>query len=1148
MKKLITVLFLLQVFRLAAQQPTELVIQLGHNGDVVRVDWSADGKYFASACSDGAVKIWDAKLGLEISTFYDYSTYAKYVSFSPDSKYLLTTGANTLVFRNVATGRIISRFYGATENDPEREAEKGMAVFSPTGKYCFADMEDNTLLRWEAVESLQPEAGEEAEVPTIELPKTAVRFSGHTSVITGIAVSSDEKWLVTCSKDKTIRIWDAATGAELRQIKGEFDFNDICITRDNKQIISLDDDTDDKAGVRYWDIATGKQLRFYPDKRGLSKCISISKDGQYIAIGNLMKQIRIYQVKDHKLIRELPGHSNWVNSLAFSSDNRHLVSSSYDHSIRAWDIKTGNLVKDLPSRINPVDELVFDSLYRKIIITTPVKRNEDDGKYPNRVSAWETVHGIGIRSLYTLQPRIDLSRRLNIDNKGSKVFNATDSSLLIYDLAKETLSKKNINHIGDMLYNDREGMLFYQQLADHKLYTMRPEEKKPVVFADYPDSSYVCTIDFSANGKWMATGDIGPDIYLWDLATGRMLRNFNYVDPDSSSRRKNNSADEEERAMSYNEDGIVRPNAWIYRLKFSPDNKLLAAACRFPDPITHGTLIIVWDLATGKLLHWKGAHDYPVQSIGWSPDGKYIITSSNDRTVKMWEYATLADEEEPAYMYQHDYTPKFVSFTPDQQRLISAGIDGKIIIRDAVTRQTKATLIGLDSTDYVAVTPEQYYAASKNGVSRIAFRRGNEVFPAGQFDIRYNRPDKVLEALGSDDTLMIRSYRQAYYKRIKKLNIDTASFRDGFSRPAADFDQRDKISFVQTQPRLSLRIKGTGNDFALDRFNVWINSVPLYGQRGISIKAAGKNSLDTTIEVKLSGSENFIETSVIDINGTESYKTPLVVQYSPAQPVTSRLHFIGIGIDRFADSRYNLRYSSKDIRDLSRKLKEKYKADISIDTLFNEQVTVSNIKALKQKLQQTGENDKVVVAYSGHGMLSKDFDYYLSTWAVNFEKPEENGLGYDELEDLLDSIPARRKLMLIDACHSGEVDKEELVTIAGSPDSLVKGFTPVAYKKDEKHLGLKNSFELMQNLFVNVGRSTGATIISAAAGTQFALERNDLKNGVFTYCILEAMRKYPSLRISELKTIVGARVEQLTNGLQKPTSRNETVLADWKLW
>jgi hypothetical protein len=95
---------------------------------------------------------------------------------------------------------------------------------------------------------------------------------------------------------------------------------------------------------------------------------------------------------------------------------------------------------------------------------------------------------------------------------------------------------------------------------------------------------------------------------------------------------------------------------------------------------------------------------------------------------------------------------------------------------------------------------------------------------------------------------------------------------------------------------------------------------------------------------------------------------------------------------------------------------------------------------------------------------------------------------------------------------------------------------------------MKNSFELMQSLFVNVGRSTGATIISAAAGTQFALERGDLKNGVFTYSILEAMDKNPTMKISELKKTVGERVEQLTNGLQKPTSRNETIAVDWSLW
>jgi len=260
------------------------------------------------------------------------------------------------------------------------------------------------------------------------------------------------------------------------------------------------------------------------------------------------------------------------------------------------------------------------------------------------------------------------------------------------------------------------------------------------------------------------------------------------------------------------------------------------------------------------------------------------------------------------------------------------------------------------------------------------------------------------------------------------------------------------------------------------------------------------------------------------------------------------IRFIGIGIDQFKQSNYNLQYSSKDIRDLAIKLKERYKDSIIIDTLFNQDVTTEKIKALKEKLKQTSVNDKVIVSYSGHGLLSKDYDYYLSTYSVNFNKPEENGLPYDELENLLDSIPARKKLMLIDACHSGEVDKEEGIAQNKAADSLGLKKGIIIDQPQQQHVGLKNSFELMQSLFVNVGKSTGATIISAAAGNQFALERGDLKNGVFTYSLLEAMNKYPTIKISELKKIVGERVEQLTNGMQKPTSRNENIAVDWSLW
>jgi uncharacterized caspase-like protein len=314
------------------------------------------------------------------------------------------------------------------------------------------------------------------------------------------------------------------------------------------------------------------------------------------------------------------------------------------------------------------------------------------------------------------------------------------------------------------------------------------------------------------------------------------------------------------------------------------------------------------------------------------------------------------------------------------------------------------------------------------------------------------------------------------------------------------------------------------------------------------VNPKGSRQLNIQIPISLSTGENRIEASVTNATGAESFKMPIVINYSPVNEVEEKVYFIGIGMDRFADNRYNLQYSSKDIRDLAVKLQEKFPG-ISVDTFFNQGFTMAGLESVRSKLMATGINDKVIVSYSGHGLLSSDFDYYLSTYDINFDQPEKKGVAYEELERLLDSIPARKKLLLIDACHSGEVDKDELVRLNRvDTGRLKKGLKPVAYRERSGPLGLKNSFELMQTLFVNVGKGTGATIISAAAGTQFALERNDLRNGVFTYALLEAMRDHPALKIKSLKYLLGKRVDELTDGLQKPTSRSEPFTLDWLIW
>jgi hypothetical protein len=193
---------------------------------------------------------------------------------------------------------------------------------------------------------------------------------------------------------------------------------------------------------------------------------------------------------------------------------------------------------------------------------------------------------------------------------------------------------------------------------------------------------------------------------------------------------------------------------------------------------------------------------------------------------------------------------------------------------------------------------------------------------------------------------------------------------------------------------------------------------------------------------------------------------------------------------------------------------------------------------------------------AGHGLLDNNLDYYIATHDVNFENPSEKGLPYESLEGLLDGIPAREKLLLLDACHSGEVDKDD-VTLADATTISNSSVKARGFKKlvSKSSLGLINSFELMQTLFNDIRTGSGINVISSASGVEFAYESKEWNNGVFTYSILQALtyRRCDSnrdgkIQISELRNYVFDKVEKLTNGKQHPTSRRENLGSDFSIW
>ncbi len=465
----------------------------------------------------------------------------------------------------------------------------------------------------------------------------------------------------------------------------------------------------------------------------------------------------------------------------------------------------------------------------------------------------------------------------------------------------------------------------------------------------------------------------------------------------------------------------------------------------------------------------------------------------------------------------------------------------------------------LQNGGVILLNDEGYYYNPQKATQALAFSYGNKAYPFDQFDLKFNRPDLVLAALAQHgaaiDTALAHSYYRAWQKRMSRLGIDTQALQSGLHVPLCEIKNRKAISYLQTRPNLPLVLQAADSSSTLISYNVWVNECPLYGTRGRSI-AHGQKNTEIPLEVPLSYGLNRIELTVTNRLGIESYRSPLYVNYLPADTPPSKLYFIGLGINRFKESGHDLQWCVKDISDLGDSLQQHYGKNMLRKTLYNEQLTNSNVNQLKQWLMQTTANDKVIVAYSGHGLLNKDYDYFLSAYDVNFATPEKGGIPYDDLELLLDSIPARQKLMLLDACHSGELDKEELQSMRKRVNDLartgsgIKG-EPVDEEDSDNtnNFGLKRSFELMQDLFVNLKRGTGATVISAASGTQVAQENGQLKNGIFTYAILALLAQEPkAVKVSELKNYVNKEVSARTHGLQQPTSRTETIDNDWLVW
>jgi hypothetical protein len=507
---------------------------------------------------------------------------------------------------------------------------------------------------------------------------------------------------------------------------------------------------------------------------------------------------------------------------------------------------------------------------------------------------------------------------------------------------------------------------------------------------------------------------------------------------------------------------------------------------------------------------------------------------------------------------QTSHSSAITSFSPiiGQDRLVTGSADGSLRFWDIPTQEEVFRLVVVPPDDRILISPDNFYMATKGALKGVGFTVGSDVYSFDQFDLIYNRPDKVLANTGFADTMLIINYERAYEKRLKKLGISEEGLKFQSQIPEIELNYEPDILSTKTG-NINFIVKANSAGNKLDRLHVLVNGVPEYGKLGMPIDTSSASQFEKDISLDMNYGINDIQVYVSDESGASSLRKSFQVNYT-SKEIKPDLYLITIGTSQFEQSDYNLTYAAKDAEDVSNILSNS-EAFEEIHTLVikDKEVTLERIKTLTEFVGDASVNDVVIIFVAGHGILNHELDYYLSTYDIDFMNPEKRGIPYNDLEDLLDQTRARKKVLFLDACHSGELDKEEMelsyTTKTEAGDITFREVGPQVQYTDG--IELESSFELSKILFADMRNNNGATVVSSAGGAEYALEGQQWNNGVFTFCLLDGITENKADRnrdgkimLSELQDYINHEVPRLTNERQTPTSRVENLSNDFRIW
>lgn len=549
------------------------------------------------------------------------------------------------------------------------------------------------------------------------------------------------------------------------------------------------------------------------------------------------------------------------------------------------------------------------------------------------------------------------------------------------------------------------------------------------------------------------------------------------------------------------------------------------------DTIAYKEIVNIINIDNMKLSGSFSYNDNIGAPLAIAPDYKSIFLPTSSHGIAEYEVPSMKLKRKWEAHQEH-----VVQLIATDNDLISISNDGDIILWDLEEEGTPVEILRFfgDKEGLFMITPDNYYSATKENIDFVAFRKGNNFIPISSFDVKYNRPDIILERLHSSDTTLIENYRKAYEKRLKRMGVD-ASQLEIEQLPSLQIENIEYLPKYTNDDVLEIFVSC---EQPLDDSKLWLNGVPQ------KVTFTAKEEV-YRIDVPLVDGMNEIEIKGITNSGA-TLPVTYVLEKQNSQ-ATNNLYVLTIGTSKYADANFNLDYAAKDAKDVG-KLFQSLETYNSFDSIYNytltdEEVTQASLTSIKTFLKQANINDVVIIYIAGHGLLDQNFDYYYAVHDVDFDHPEDKGWSYGLFEELLTLCTANKKLLLFDTCHGGEIDKDELAM--NTEDNISTGEINFRASKTFNYSSQQsNASALSKSFFGDFRKGVGATVIASSGGTEYAAESATYQNGIFTYFLKKGLTENEAdlngdflITVNELRAYLNTSVKKATGGNQNPGTR-----------